>query len=280
MAFRPEHTGPAENFYDPKESAKYHSSSRIVRIQTELANRCIELLALPEGARGMILDVGCGSGLSGECLQEAGHNWVGCDVSPAMLEIANDKEEANGDVMLHDMGMGLPFRAGTFDGAISVSAVQWLCYSNDAGHTPRKRLAAFFSTLYASLKRGARAVLQLYPESPEQMEMISGAAMKCGFGGGLVVDYPNSAKAKKCYLCLFAGQDATTNLRVPAPLTGAQGVDMAPRAKFQKKRRGKDKLAVKSRGWVKAKKERQRKQGKQVRPDSKFTARRRTGGGF
>lgn len=29
------------------------------------------------------------------------------------------------------------------------------------------------------------------------MEMITGAAMKCGFTGGLVVDYPNSTKAKK-----------------------------------------------------------------------------------
>ena len=52
----------------------------------------------------------------------------------------------------------------------------------------------------------ARACLpQLYPETPQQMEMITNAAMQCGFTGGLVVDYPNSAKAKKYYLCLFAG---------------------------------------------------------------------------
>jgi len=29
--------------------------------------------------------------------------------------------------------------------------------------------------------------------------------MKAGFTGGLVVDYPNSTKAKKYFLCLFAG---------------------------------------------------------------------------
>ena len=28
---------------------------------------------------------GCGSGLSGETLSEAGHYWVGLDISPAML---------------------------------------------------------------------------------------------------------------------------------------------------------------------------------------------------
>ena len=38
--------------------------------------------------------------------------------------------------MLHDIGQGLPFRTGMFDGAISISAVQWLCYSNSKGENP------------------------------------------------------------------------------------------------------------------------------------------------
>lgn len=35
--------------------------------------------------------------------------------------------------------------------------------------------------------------------------MITTAAMKSGFSGGLVVDYPNSTKAKKYFLVLEAG---------------------------------------------------------------------------
>jgi len=35
--------------------------------------------------------------------------------------------------------------------------------------------------------------------------MITNAAMKNGFTGGLIVDYPNSQKAKKYYLFLMAG---------------------------------------------------------------------------
>jgi len=35
--------------------------------------------------------------------------------------------------------------------------------------------------------------------------MITSAAMKNGFTGGLIVDYPNSKKAKKFYLFLMAG---------------------------------------------------------------------------
>lgn len=45
-------------------------------------------------------------------------------------------------------------------------------------------------------------MLQFYPEDKDQLEMISHAAMKSGFSGGVVVDYPNSSLAKKYYLML------------------------------------------------------------------------------
>ena len=35
--------------------------------------------------------------------------------------------------------------------------------------------------------------------------MITKAALKNGFTGGVIVDYPNSQKAKKFYLFLMAG---------------------------------------------------------------------------
>ena len=35
--------------------------------------------------------------------------------------------------------------------------------------------------------------------------MLTTQALKVGFGGGLVVDFPNSAKAKKYYLVLMVG---------------------------------------------------------------------------
>lgn len=108
------------------------------------------------------------------------------------------------------MGEGLPFRSAIFDAAIrydmrhaltssrgSVSAIQWLCNADKSCHVPKKRLHRFFQTLYDCLMRGAKAVFQFYPENAEQIEMITSSAMKVGFGGGVVVDYPNSAKAKK-----------------------------------------------------------------------------------
>ena len=50
----------------------------------------------------------------------------GMDISEAMLDVALDRE-VEGDLCVSDLGQGLPFRSGTFDGAISISAVQWLC---------------------------------------------------------------------------------------------------------------------------------------------------------
>lgn len=51
--------------------------------------------------------------------------------------------------------------------------------------------------------------------------MITSAAMRAGFSGGLVVDFPNSAKAKKYYLVLMVGQSA--EVVEAQPLTGEEG---------------------------------------------------------
>ena len=51
-------------------------------------------------------------------LEEAGHMWIGCDVSKDMLDVCVDREDMKGDAYLLDMGMGLPLRAGVFDGCI------------------------------------------------------------------------------------------------------------------------------------------------------------------
>ena len=68
-------------------------------------------------------------------------DWTGCDISRSMMNeaIADNggvgSLETTGDFVKTDIGMGLPFRPGTFDGVISVSAIQVrytvpvVCYS-------------------------------------------------------------------------------------------------------------------------------------------------------
>ncbi|KAK2169319.1 hypothetical protein LSH36_11g09002 [Paralvinella palmiformis] len=273
---RPEHRAPPEIYYNEEEARKYTSNSRIIEIQQQLSERAIELLRLPEDQCCFILDIGCGSGLSGECLTEQGHVWVGLDISRHMLDVAVLRE-CEGDLIYGDMGQGIPFRAGSFDGAISVSAIQWLCNADKKGHHPPKRLYKFFSMLYASLNRGAKAVLQLYPENSSQLELITQQAMRAGFTGGLVVDYPNSTKAKKMFLCLFSG--GSVQELPPGLGTDVNNADQSQHVAYSDKRervknmRGKP--PKKSRDWILEKKERRKRQGKDVRADSKYTGRRR-----
>ncbi len=274
-----------------------------------MSERALELLCLPQdGTNKLILDLGCGSGLAGSVLARHGHAWIGCDISPSMLAIARDRleqVETDGmscdddssayeddecefedsvlvnDLFLQDMGEGVGFRPGTFDGCISISALQWLCHSNKSTENPRSRLARLFSTLFASLRRGARAVFQFYPESPDQIDLILAAATKSGFTGGLVVDYPNSTKAKKYYLCLMTGTMAALPRALEegdergvheehASVAKRQMVEYRERLK-EKKRKEK----TKDKNWVLAKKDLYRKRGRDVADDSKYTARKR-----
>ncbi|KAM9320944.1 18S rRNA (guanine-N(7))-methyltransferase [Gastrophryne carolinensis] len=272
---RPEQTGPPELFYNEAEANKYSQNSRIIEIQTQMSERAVELLCLPEDQPCYLLDVGCGSGLSGDFITEQGHHWVGVDISTAMLDVALDRE-VEGDLILGDMGQGIPFRPGTFDGCISISALQWLCNADKKTHNPPRRLFRFFSTLYSSLARGARAVLQLYPENAEQLELVTSQAMKAGFTGGMVVDYPNSSKAKKFFLCLFAGVSGV----LPRGL-GEESAEegITHQASFTKERArfktAKGRSVKKSRDWILEKKERRRRQGKEVRADTKYSGRKR-----
>lgn len=279
---RPEHIAPPEIFYDEVESKKYSSNSRIIEIQTKMSERAYELLAIPEGREGLLLlDIGCGSGISGDVITDAGHHWIGCDISPSMLDVAIDRE-VEGDVMVRDIGQGFPFRPGTFDGAISISAIQWLCNAEKSHHNPRKRLLVFFQSLYQVLARGAKAILQFYPENSAQIEMITSSALRCGFTGGLLVDFPNSTKAKKYFLVLFTGNNGLYSMPKAMGVNDDEMVEEDERQEQVKivnrnreKGRKKDRVGVKSREWIMQKKDRQRKQGKEVRPDTKFTGRSR-----
>ncbi|KAJ0985181.1 hypothetical protein J5N97_003537 [Dioscorea zingiberensis] len=284
---RPELQAPPEIFYNDTEARKYTTSSRIVEIQARISERALELLNLPDdGVPRLLLDIGCGSGLSGEAMTENGHHWIGYDISQSMLNVAVERE-VDGDLLLADMGQGLGLRPGVIDGAISISAVQWLCYADKSSHEPRMRLKAFFGSLYRCLARGARAVLQLYAENMDQSTMILTCAMRAGFGGGVVVDWPHSSKAKKAYIVLTCGPPSAQ-----AWLPKGKGEDgemctdsdedsddenetvgmydrSRPRKKMKVNKKGR------GRAWVLKKKEQMRKKGNVVPPDTKYTARKR-----
>lgn len=326
---RPEDTLPPDLYYNDQTSRQYTRNTRIRQIQADMTHRALDLLDLQEPS--FILDLGCGSGLSGEILDDAGHTWVGMDISPSMLDIAlqrqqqrlddanndddeddsgndNDAEDEDedvsmngeggnhsssgrvvgggGDLFLADMGQGLPFRPGTFDAAISISAIQWLCNvestSSETIVSADARLRRFFDTLYSSLKRHSRAVCQFYPKNDAQKSMITRAAIRAGFGAGLLEDDEGTKNAKTYLVLSVGGGDITGAVK------GLDGVEVddarqVREAMKMKNGHGKHKR-IKSGGgmpvegskrWILDRKDKLREKGKVVKGDSKYTGRKR-----
>ncbi len=87
------------------------------------------VLAYLEPRPGMsVLDIGCGTGNYSLELARRGLRVTGLDISPGMLAKARAKAEAEGlpvEFVLGDAGQ-LPFRDNSFDGVISVSALEFL----------------------------------------------------------------------------------------------------------------------------------------------------------
>ncbi|OBZ75910.1 putative 18S rRNA (guanine-N(7))-methyltransferase, partial [Grifola frondosa] len=268
---RPELQAPPEIYYGDIEAKKYTNNSRIQQIQADMTYRALELLNLPPDEPAFLLDIGCGSGLSGEILDEQGHVWIGVDrlllnekskVTCSYKTLARVSDFVQ-EVLMH---FGHPM------------AIK--CRDVPSHVLPSHRLMRFFTTLHAALRNPSRAVLQFYPTSDDQVQLITSIAQKAGFGGGIVVDYPNSKKARKVFLCLFVGGGGAQ--QVPKGLEG-EGEEAEAHALFEKRRerqRSRDKSgkrkSIKAKDWILKKKELYRKRGKEGVPnDSKYTGRKR-----
>ncbi|CAL4144184.1 unnamed protein product [Meganyctiphanes norvegica] len=265
--------GRPECYCSPEGPAK---SFKVAIIETEKTSLAPKVgLTLPVGdIPTMVMTAMMARRTGRQNVSMRDHIWCSIDSSRANNSNESDvaiEREVEGDLILADLGEGTPFRPGMFDGAISISAIQWLCNADKAYHHPSKRLYKFFMTLYACLGRGSRAVFQFYPENDSQCELIIAQAMKAGFTGGLVVDFPNSSKAKKVYLVLMLGGAQ----QLPRGLN--DGNAQQTQALYQRRERLRNMRGKPpKREWIQQKKERRRKQGKDVRADSKFTGRKRS----
>lgn len=191
-----------------------------------------------------------------------------------MLDIALQRD-VEGDLMLSDIGQGVPFRAGSFDAAISISAIQWLCNAESSEVSSEGRLSRFFGGLYASLKRGGRAVCQFYPKNDQQRTMITGAAIKAGFGAGILEDDPGTKNAKLYLVLTVGGGDVeTSNGDITGIVKGMDGVDVLD-ARRKHREKGRKEVKKGSKAWILGKKEQMERKGKVVKNSSKYTGRKR-----
>lgn len=145
----------------------------------------------------------------------------------------------------------------------SISVLQWLLNAETSHPTssPPHRLHRFFTTLYSALRNPSRAILQFYPSSDDQIQLITSIAQRAGFGGGIVVDYPNSKKARKVFLCLFVGGGGggEQQQQLPEGLEMEEEEERVPFERRREKERKRDRSGkrkiLKDRDWILKKKE-------------------------
>ncbi len=184
----------ANNYYGKEEALKYEEGSGMKKVQFEVTSRAIELLGLNEGK---VLDVGCGTGFSLEVLKENGFNVFGVDIAEEMIKIAGEK---GFNVKLGSM-LDLDYETGSFDGLISISAMQWISGNNaDEVVENYKKVA---SEMFRVLKKKGKGVIQFYPQSKGEFELWIKCFKFSGFNVKTIVDESAShQKGNKKFILL------------------------------------------------------------------------------
>jgi len=180
-----------ETYFSKDAAEHYDHSPRMRKVQRELTERAIELLGLKSGK---VLDVGCGTGLSLEVLEEKGFDAVGIDLSQPMLEIAKRK----GLKVRRADFTKLPFKDRAFDALISISSLQWVygkSYNDVLG-----KYSKIAREFYRVLKK--RAVVQFYPKTEREFELVAKEFKRAGFRVTIAVDYPEIKKRTKKFIIL------------------------------------------------------------------------------
>jgi len=182
-----------ETYFSRETAEHYDRSPRMRKVQKELTERALELLDLK---KGKILDVGCGTGLSMEVLRERGFDAIGIDVSKPMLDVAKKKGLKVKRADFSD----LPFKARTFDALVSISSLQWV-HGKSYGDVVGKYLE-IAKEFHRVLKAGARAVIQFYPKTDEELKLVARQFKKARFKVTIAIDYPHIKKKTKKFLIL------------------------------------------------------------------------------
>jgi 18S rRNA (guanine1575-N7)-methyltransferase len=182
-----------ESYFSEEAAEHYDRSPRMRKVQAELAARSLELLGV---GKGRLLDVGCGTGMSMLVAKQAGFDVVGVDISEPMLRIAARKglkvEKAD--------FTSLPFPDKSFDALISISALQWVWGKSYEDVLAKYRKAA--SEFHRVLKKGGKAVVQFYPKTEKEFDIVVAAFRRAGFGVRIAIDYPDSPRKTKRYILL------------------------------------------------------------------------------
>ena len=192
---RPEEThGNPLLYYKDSIFESYVNSKSLMRTQEKITRRALELLDLDEDA--FLLDIGMVCGFSTATLVALGYSAVGIDIHRGMLSYY-DTLEFN---PIESDFKYLTFRPNSFDGALSISSVQWI-FGIQNSEDRKKTIQSFVLSLGIALKLDGKVVIQFYPRSDEQMKELGAEFIDSTlFEGTYVVDNPENPRKRKIYL--------------------------------------------------------------------------------
>ena len=237
--------GDADKYYDRGVTEAYTELN--VRTQSELTTRCLDMLCLEDDAREeVLLDIGCGSGLSGETLTRHGYRaWVGIDASAAMLERATrgrsapkrtaDEKERRGNIE------DPPARGAVLRGLLAgpafprrrvrrvrlrlrrAVALRGDRVGRRGGERERRDPASVLRASSFRVAAGARAALQVYPKTVRETAAFEAAIRRVEHLTGVaVVAFPHENKSKKLFVCARRDDDDEERARPSGKQTGTR----------------------------------------------------------
>ncbi|MBR9678700.1 MAG: methyltransferase domain-containing protein [Nanoarchaeota archaeon] len=151
-----------EDYWNKMRSVDYDSKKNIEKTQREMTLKSLEILGL---SNGKILDAGCGSGFSTRVIQEQGFKVVGVDVSEEMVKLGKSKGLS---IICADMS-AMPFENSSFDGLISISALQWVTGGYEEVLEKYHEIIFEFARV---LKSGGLSVIQFYPSTLKEFDLV------------------------------------------------------------------------------------------------------------
>ena len=140
----------------------------------------------------LVLDAGCGSGLSSDVLNSVGFSVVGIDYAHAMLKLLSSSHPSV-SVARSDIRQPLPFRHSVFRHIFSVGALHFLDTKNDA--------LTFFSGARRMLDcNNSKLSASFFPKELSHANMIRDAAREIGFDATCVLDRPHRTANTRWFL--------------------------------------------------------------------------------
>ena len=123
--------------------AGIYDATRWSGVPPEIMRKLLTTMKEQFAACRTILDIGTGTGRFAEYFNDAGFNVVGIDLSLSMMAKAKERNLRN---LVQADAHRLPFRDGTFDGAVMIHVLHlvrdWLQVVHEVGRVTRKVIVA------------------------------------------------------------------------------------------------------------------------------------------